>query len=224
MSPNTRPPLSPDDLLSTTRSVRKRLDFSRPVEPEIVRACLELALQAPTGGNRQGWQWVVITDAEKRKAIGELYRRSFQQYLQAPINSPEALEKLRQSNESRAETLVRVRQSSDYLSDHMHEAPVMVIPCIVGRPEGMAAAEQAGFWGSILPAAWSFMLALRSYGLGSAWTSLHIVYEREAADILGIPYAKVTQTALLPVAYTIGTDFKPAQRESLDTVLHWDQW
>lgn len=216
--------LTPDELLSTTRSVRKRLDFSRPVEPEIIRECLALAMQAPSGGNRQGWRWLVVTDAEKRRAVGECYRQGWDEYMRLPINQPEMIERLRAQNPERAETQVRVRDSSDYLAEHMGEAPALVIPCSLGRPDGLSSDDQAGFWGSILPAAWSFMLALRSRGLGSAWTTLHLRHEREAADILGIPYAKVTQAALLPVAYTIGTDFKPARRDPLDNVVYWESW
>lgn len=216
--------LTPDQLLSTTRSVRKRLDFSRPIEPEVIRECLELALQAPTGGNRQGWQFVVVADPEKRKAIADVYRKGWATYLSLPINQPEAAAKLAAINPERAQTLGRIRDSSDYLAEHMHEAPVLVIPCIRGRPEGMSVENQAGLWGSILPAAWSFMLAARSRGLGSAWTTVHLIYEREAADVLGIPYDKITQTALIPVAYTLGTDFKPADREPLEKIVHWNGW
>jgi nitroreductase len=121
-------------------------------------------------------------------------------------------------------TLGKILRSAIYLAEHMHEAPVLVVPCIQGRPEGLSATEQAGFWGSILPAAWSFMLAARSRGLGSSWTTVHLYYEQEAAEVLGIPYEKVTQAALIPVAYTLGTDFKPASRMPLDSVLHWDRW
>ncbi len=216
--------LTPGELLSTTRSVRKRLDFTRPVDPEIIRACLELALQAPTGGNGQRWRWMVVTDPDKRRAIGDCYRRGYADYMRLPINQPETLERLRAHNPERAATQLRVKESSDYLAEHIHEAPALVIPCSLGRPEGLSADDQAGFWGSILPAAWSFMLALRAHGLGSAWTSLHLRYERDAAGILGIPYEKVSQAALLPVAYTLGTDFKPAKREPLDSVVYWDTW
>jgi nitroreductase len=111
--------------------------------------------------------------------------------------------------------------SADYLGEHMHEVPVLLIPCIEGRP---ANGNQAGFWGSILPATWSFMLAARERGLGTAWTSMHLAYEKEVADIIGLPYEKVSQAALIPVAYTIGTDFKAASREPLDSVLHWNRW
>jgi nitroreductase len=216
--------LTPDELLSTTRSVRKRLDLTRPVEPELIRECLELAAQAPTGGNRQNWQFVVVTDAAKRQALGDLYRRGSALYMQMPMNQPEAFARLRQQDPERAKTQLKVASSSRYLIEHIHEVPVMVIPCIYGRAESMNLFEQAGTWGSILPAAWSFMLAARARGLGSAWTTFHLFFEREAADLLGIPYDKVMQTALLPVAHAIGTDFSPAPRVPLETITHWDQW
>jgi nitroreductase len=216
--------LTPDQLLTTTRSVRKRLDFSRPVPPEVIRECLEIALQAPTGGNRQGWQFVVVADPAKRHALGDIYRKGWAQYMSLPMNQPSMIDRLFARDPERAQTQMRVADSAKYLAEHIHEAPVMVIPCIRGRAEGMAAFEQAGLWGSILPAAWSFMLAARARGLGTSLTSFHLFFEKEAADLLGIPYDKVTQAALIPVAYTQGTDFSPAGREPLDTVLHWDAW
>ena len=216
--------LTPDDLLTTTRSVRKRLDFSRPVEPEVIKQCLEVALQAPTGGNRQGWQWVVVTDPEKRKALGDIYRRGWDAYLRLPFNQPEAVTKAFANNPEKLQAQMRVASSSQYLADHMQDAPVLVVPCIRGRLDGLSVNEAAGMWGSILPAVWSFMLAARARGLGSAWTTIHLAYEREAAAVLGIPYEKYTQAALIPVAYSQGTDFKPAPREPLERVVHWDQW
>jgi len=211
--------LTLDELLATTRSVRKRLDLTRPVEPELIRECLELALQAPTGSNSQRWHFVVVTDAEKRFALAELYRKAFAAYR----NQPSPVNKLAEDS-PRVQTQKRVVDSADYLAEHLHEVPVFVIPCLAGRIEKLSLEGQAGAWGSILPAAWSFMLAARARGLGSAWTTLHLPYEKEAAEVLGIPYEKITQTSLLPVAYTLGTDFKPAPRETLDTVLHWDKW
>jgi len=211
--------LTLDQLLTTTRSVRKRLDLTRPVELEIIRECLEIALQAPTGSNSQRWHFVVVTDAEKRLAIADLYRRSFAVYRNAPAPVSRLAE-----DSPRMQTQKRVVDSADYLAEHLHEVPVFVIPCIAGRIEKLSLEGQAGYWGSILPAAWSFMLAARARGLGSAWTTLHLPYEKEAAAILGIPYEKITQTSLLPVAYTIGTDFKPASREPLDNVLHMNAW
>jgi len=213
--------LSPDELLATTRSVRKRLDFSRPVESELIRECLELAVQAPTGSNTQGWHFVIVTDAQKKKAIGEMYRQSYTLYRQQrdagkvtiPSDAPIS-----------AATMNKVRDSSQYLADRMHEVPVMVIPCIHGRADNTKAFQQSSIWGSILPAVWSFMLAARARGLGTTWTTLHLMYEQQAAQVLGIPYEKIMQAALIPVAYTLGTDFKPAPRIPLEPIVHWEQW
>lgn len=212
--------LSPDQLLETTRSVRKRLDFSRPVEPEVIRECLELAVQAPTGGNRQTWQFVVVTDLQQRQALGAIYKRGYAEYRRqmASVQGGRALPPDQEA------ILNKVRSSSEYLAEHMHEVPVLFVPCIRGRVEGMSNAEQSGTWGSILPAVWSFMLAARERGLGTCWTTVHLFYEQEAAEVLGIPYEKVTQTALIPVAYTLGTDFQPGPRLPLESVLHWDKW
>ncbi len=212
--------LTADQVLTTTRSVRKRLDFSRPVEPEVIRECLEIAMQAPTGGNRQSWHFVIVTDAERRRAIGDLYRKGWELYRNLPMNAPETLAKMPE----KAATQLRVLDSANYLAEHMHEAPVLFIPCIWGRMDGAPSVAQAGQWGSIMPAAWSFMLAARARGLGTSWTTVHLFFEREVAEVLGIPFEKVTQTALIPVAYTTGTEFAPAKREPLDTVLHWDRW
>ena len=215
--------LSTDEMLATTRSVRKRLDLARPVEPEIIRECLELALQAPTGGNSQGWQFVVVTDPQQRTALADVYRKGWALYLEHRMAGKANLEGPASTAEGMA-TLGKILRSAIYLADHMHEVPVLVVPCIQGRPEGLSSTEQAGVWGSILPAAWSFMLAARARGLGSSWTTVHLYYEQEAAEVLGIPYEKVTQASLIPVAYTLGTDFKPASRMPLESVLHWDRW
>jgi nitroreductase len=213
--------LTPDEVLATTRSVRKRLDLTRPVEPEVIRECLELALQAPTGGNRQQWHFMVITDSAKRQAIGDIYRRGWALYRasQQPV-----LEKLAARYPERAEVQERILASADYLAEHMHEVPVLLIPCIAGRMEGLSSADQAGGWGSILPAAWSFMLAARSRGLGTSWTTVHLLFEGEAAEVLGIPFQRITQAALIPVAYTDTSDFSPAKREPVGSVTHWDSW
>lgn len=210
--------LTPDQLLTTTRSVRKRLDFTRPVEPELIRECLELALQAPTGGNRQSWQFVVVTDPAKRQALGDIYRRGWAVYKQevAKMRPP--------SDPARLQTQMRVADSADYLAEHIHEAPVLLLPCIKGRTDGQPSIAQSGQWGSILPAVWSFMLAARARGLGTSWTTVHLFFEQDAAQLLGIPFEKVMQAALVPIAYTKGTDFSPGPREPLDAVLHWDVW
>lgn len=207
-----------DHLLTTTRSVRKRLDFKRPVDPAVIRECLEIAIQAPTGSNSQGWSFIVITDAAKKKAIADLYRNAFEGYRNFNAEAPQLKE-----GDPRREQTLRIVDSAEFLAQHLHEAPVFIIPCIEGRVETAGVLAQASIYGSILPAVWSLMMALRARGLGSAWTTLHLMFEKEAAQILGIP-DHITQTALLPVAYFTGTDFKPAKRLPLDTILHWDGW
>ncbi len=207
-----------DEVLRTTRSVRKRLDFARPVEREVLEECLTIAQQAPSGSNRQTWHFMVVTDAAKRLALADLYRKNWERYRSAGGAG------VAYDDPNRAATQIRVSDSAQYLADHFHEAPVHVIPCIEGRSDGQPGAAQAGKWGSILPAAWSFMLAARARGLGTCWTTIHLASEREAADILGIPYDEVMQAALIPVAYTKGTDFKPAPRDPLATMVHWESW
>ncbi len=208
--------LTLDELLTTTRTVRKRLDFARPVEREVIEACLRIAQQAPSASNRQDWHFIVVTDAEKRLGLAELYRRGFSRYRSSTTPAYDDL--------GRQATQDRVRSSADYLAEHLHEVPVHVIPCLGRRTDGLPGAAQAGAWGTIAPATWSFMLAARARGLGTAWTTLHLPHEREAAVLLGIPYDQIMQTALVPVAYTIGTDFKPAPRDPLETMVHWEGW
>ncbi|GEL16484.1 nitroreductase family protein [Pseudonocardia asaccharolytica] len=211
-------PLNPDELLTTTRSVRKRLDLERPVPLEVIRECLEVALQAPTGSNAQSWHWIVVTDPGLKKAIAGYYAQSFDAYRRSASYSGAR----RFDDPARDATQTRVASSADHLAAHMAEVPVLVIGAIfVGLQ--LPAGNQAGLWGSLLPAAWSFQLAARARGLGSAWTTLHLEYEKEIAELLGIP-ARVRQGVLLPVAYTKGTDFKPAPRQSLDAVLHLNSW
>ncbi len=215
--------LSLNELLATTRSVRKRLDLSRPVEPELIRECLDLAVQAPTGANSQHWHFVAVTEPEQRLALGDLYRKGFALYRERVMSGKMNITSSPTTDERKA-TLKKVLHSTLYLVEHMHEVPVLVIPCVQGRVEGLSAVDQAGLWGSILPATWSFMLAARARGLGTCWTTVHLYYEREAAEVLGIPYEQFTQVALIPVAYTLGTDFKPAPRIPLESVLHWEKW
>lgn len=201
-------PLSPDELLTTTRAVRKRLDLDRPVPLEVVRDALEVALQAPSGGNTQKWHWLVIRDADTKARIGEFYRRSYDAYRASRGEAP-------------AGDASRLRSSSDHLAEVLGQVPVLVIGAI--EAPAPLAENQAGLWGSLLPAAWSLSLALRARGLGSAWTTLHLAYEREVAELLGLP-AHVRQGVLLPVAYTKGTDFQPGPRGNLDAVVHVDRW
>jgi nitroreductase len=205
-----------DHLLTTTRSVRKRLDFSRPVERSVIEECIDIALQAPSGSNAQGWHFIVVTDAAKRKAIADVYRRLFEAYASGPATEYPA-------DDPRSAQQPKVRESAIYLAEHMHECPVFIIPCIQGRADGAPSGQQAGFWGSILPAAWSLMLALRSRGLGTAWTTIHLGKEREVSNLLGIPDG-FAQAVLFPVAYFTGDDFKVATRLPASSVTHWDKW
>ena len=214
--------LTPDQLLTTTRSVRRRLDLTRPVEREVLEQCLRLAQQAPSGSNQQHWHFVVVTDAAKRAALADMWRRGAERYLAMPA----AVGAESSGDPEHDAQMARIRASVTHLIEHLHEVPVHVIPCIEGRTDQrlLPSVAHSATWGSIAPATWSFMLALRSRGLGSVWTSFHLFFEEEAAAVLGVPYEKVMQAALLPVAYTIGTDFKPAPRRPLETMVHWDSW
>ncbi|WP_156993950.1 nitroreductase family protein [Pseudonocardia acaciae] len=212
-------PLSPDELLTTTRSVRKRLDLDRPVPLELVRECLQLALQAPSGSNRQNWHFVVVTDAEQRATIGEYYLRSYTDYSAA---RPSAADEYPDDGR-RAATQVRVIDSATYLAERMGQVPVLVIACIDAGTADLPASNQAGLWGSLLPAAWNYMLAARARGLGTAWTTLHLAYERQIAELLGIPDT-VHQGVLLPTAYYTGETFKPAHRQPLHEIVHINGW
>jgi nitroreductase len=209
-------PLTPDELLTTTRSVRKRLDLERPVPLALVRECIEVALQAPSGSNQQGWHWIVVTDAELRRQVGDYYQRSYNRYRDARAARNGNLSPEREAVQT------RVASSSDHLAEKMGEVPVLVLACIAARPE-LPAENQAPLWGSLLPAAWSYQLAARARGLGSAWTTLHLSYEKEISELLGIP-PNVRQGVLLPTAYFTGETFKPAPRDPLDSVLHLDRW
>jgi nitroreductase len=198
-------------LLTTTRSVRKRLDLKRPVEPEVIQQCLDLAIQAPLGGHLHRYHFVVVTDQDKRARLGDLYKKAyFELYL------PQHNTQSRQEN-------ARLLESATYLAEHLHAVPVHIIPCIESRVEDKGCFRQATIYGSILPATWSLMLALRAHSLGSAWTTLHILYEKEAAALLGIP-DRMTQAALIPVAYYTGDDFKPARRLPARERTYWNGW
>ena len=211
-------PLSPDQLLATTRAVRKRLDFERPVPRELVTECIDLAFQAPTGSNRQGWHFMVVEDPAKKQALQDLYGRFFDPYVSAPKPTYG-------DGDTRADRQTKVGESATFLRQNMARAPYLVIPVLEGRSAaGWDTMTQASFWGSILPAFWSFMLAARARGLGTAWTTLHLPAEQEAAEILGIPYGGYTQGGLTPLAYTVGTEFKPGPRLDSAPLVHWDTW
>lgn len=203
-----------DRLLTTTRAVRRKLDLTRPVDPQLVEECLELALQAPTGGNRQGWRWLIVTRPELRAGLADIYRSA-----EDGVFGRRAEE----SRESRNDRAVRVYTSAGHLAATLDRVPVHVVPCIEGRLESTSAFEASTLYGSILPAVWSFALALRSRGLGSCWTTIHLKREREAAELLGIPDG-FTQVGLIPVAYALSGAFKPAQRAGVSEVTFRDRW
>ena len=213
--------LSADEVLTTTRAVRKRLDLERPVEMALIRECLNIALQAPSGSNSQGWQFMVVTDREKIATIAGYYQKAFAEYEAGPAQPT----RQHTDDPSMKETQQRVLSSAQFLAANMARMPALLIPCMQGRPDspGLPAGILAGMFGSTLPAVWSFMLAARERGLGTCWTTLHLHFEKEVAALLGIPDDHA-QLALIPIAYTLGTDFKPAPRKQLGQALHVDSW
>jgi nitroreductase len=211
--------LSPDELLSTTRTVRKRLDFSRPVPRALIEECIDIAVQAPTGGFKQNWHWVVVGDEQTKNAIAAIYRQSWEQTTQGgDLPSYD-------SDDVRTKRMAKIVESGQYLADNIGRSPWLVLPCGTGRVlDQPNLPEQSRFWASVLPAMWSFMLAARARGLGCAWTTEHLKREEDVAQILGIPYPQVTQCGMLPVAYTKGTEFRRAQRIPGEELTHWDRW
>jgi len=221
--------LTPDQLLTTTRAVRKRLDLGRPVDRKTVEQCLHLAFQAPSEENAQPYDWVLVDDTATKQAMADIYGLALHDYgvtvAKAAGGGPlPELVRLGVTVDIPSPNIKGIVTSAMYLRDHLHEVPVLVVPTVRGRFEAASIFEQATLWGSVLPAAWSFMLALRSRGMGSAWTTVHVRREREMADLLGIPYNDVTQAGLFPVAHTIGTDFRPGYRAAADSSIHWDHW
>ena len=205
-----------DYILETTRSVRKRLDLTRPVNRDVVMECLDIALQAPTGSNTQGWRWLIVTDAEKKARVGEYYKQSFEAYARNAVGGRTT----RLGNQDPTGQK-KLAGSASYLAEHMGEVPMMIFACIQGRVNKSSPA--AGLYGSIIPAAWSLMLALRARGIGAAWTTLHLTYEKECNKILGIP-DDVTNAVLLPVAYFTGETFKKANRLPARELTYWESW
>src|SRR4051794_4825121 len=200
-----------DALLSTTRAVRRRLDFDRPVDPAVILECIALAQQTPTASNDQNWRWLVVTDPVKKAGLAEIYRGGCLAHLEHKVVETEEGQRK------------RVYESALQLARTFEHVPVLVIPCIERRVDGAPLGMTAATFGSILPAAWSFLLALRSRGLGSVWTTAHLWNEPAAAELLGIPET-VTQVAMFPVAHTIGTDFRPADRPPPESITFWDEW
>jgi nitroreductase len=203
--------LTSDEVLATTRAVRRRLDLERPVARELIEECLRLAVQAPSSTNLQTWHFVVVTDPKLRAGLAGIYRRAWMAYSDTPPEQPVAGETSGQA-------------SSRYLAVHLHEVPVHVVPCVEGRPEGQPAPELAALYGSIMQAAWSFQLAARGRGLGSVFTTYHLDFERDAAELLGIPHERVTQAGLIPLAHTLGGQFRPARRRPMAEIEHWNKW
>jgi nitroreductase len=207
--------LTIDELLTTTRAVRKRLDLSKPVTREVVEECAALAFQAPNGSNQQRWGWVCVDDPVLKRAMADLYRQGMTDHSQRDRTGEEPVD-------YSSDAAVRMSASVMHLAQNLEQVPVLLVPTIAGRLDSASIFMQASRWGSILPAVWSFVLALRSRGLGSAWTTIHLYREREMAELLGIPYDEVTQAGLFPVAYTIGSQFKPADRAS--SRVKWNSW
>jgi nitroreductase len=214
-------PLNPDELLTTTRAVRKRLDLETPVERSVVEECLRLAFQAPNGSNQQMWGWVCVDDPATREVMADIYRGGMDDHI---AKSERARAEGKAVSYAVDERQGEISTSVFHLREHLQEVPVLVVPTVQGRLDGKPIFDQASRWGSILPAVWSFMLALRSRGMGSAWTTIHLHREREMAELLGIPFDEVTQAGLFPVAYTLGTDFHPASREASEATIHWNRW
>ncbi|WP_054813529.1 nitroreductase family protein [Nocardia arizonensis] len=199
------------ELLTTTRAFRRRLDLDRAVDRQDLLDCLEIAVHAPSGTNRQPWRFVVVTDARLRLGIAEYYRKGFAAYLAARAPRPDQMADL---------------ASGRYLAEHLHDVPALVLVCSVGRPPAQPSALRlASFYGSIYPAVWNLVLALRARGLGSTMTTAHLAHEREVAELLGIPFDEVTQVALLPVAHLRPGSVSPARNRTPATELTgWDRW
>ncbi len=212
-------PMSAAEVLTTTRAVRRRLDFDRPVDRELLRECVAVALQAPAGSNRTVVRFVIVTEPRLRAAIGQVYAECYAQYRRSAGYIGNALAG------DDAATQTRSARSADVLGERMGDVPALVIGCVEGRlPDEATTAQAMGFAGAGHPAMWSFMLAARARHLGTVWTSMHLSRERDVAEIVGIPYDEVTQFCLTPVAHTIGTDFRPARRPDPEDVIHWERW
>ena len=213
--------LSADELLTTTRAVRRRLDTSRPVSRALIEECLELAMQAPNGSNLNKWRWVIIDDPDKIRQLADQYAEAMKMAhggdgsvpAQAFIDAGKGIP-----------GYDKVLQTGFELVEKLRSVPAILVPLIGGRPETQAYATQAAMWASVIPAVWSFMLALRDRGLGSVWTTVSVRHEKQIAELLGIPVDEYTQVGLFPVAYTIGTDFRKAWRKPVAEVLSYNKF
>ena len=229
MSDNNSFPLdlaSVDHVLATTRSVRLRLDLDREVPRNLIDEALELALQSPTGANTQTWRFMVITEPDIKAGIADCYRRGADKYIAdqtAMTRTGVSATRDFDENDMRQSQKAGVWKSSSHLLENMHRVPAMILPCIESRFEHEEPFVQASMYGSILPAAWSLMLALRARRIASAWTSLHLIYEQEVRELLGMP-DNYTQGALLPIAWLKGGELKRAKRLPLSEVCFWNRW
>lgn len=203
-----------DEALKTTRAVRKRLDFEKNVPIKLLKECLQLSLQSPTASGQALTHYVLIGDPVKKKKIALLYRKAFEIY--------QKQKKKIETHHPDQESAERMVGSAQYLAANMHKVPWLLIPVMVGRYN--TSLECASVYGSILPSVWSFMLAARERGLGTCWTTLHIMFEKEAAELLDVPFERFTQVAMIPVAFSKGVKFKEAPRKDLNDLLHIDSW
>jgi nitroreductase len=201
-----------DWVLATTRTVRKRLDLDRPVDLGVVRECLELALQAPTGGDVQGWRWIVVTDPAVKARLRDLYLESHE----VASGGRRPVEVVGSDD--------RMLDGAWHLATNLDRVPVLVVACIRGQLTPDSTLARAGaLFASIYPAVWSLQLALRSRGLASAMTTVHLERHAAVAAALGIP-GGVTQAALIPIAHLLGPDLRPARRRPVREVAYRDQW
>jgi len=217
---------SVDHVLTTTRSVRLRLDLERVVPPALIEEALAVALQAPTGANTQTWRFLVVTEAAQKQIIADCYRRGAEAYVEgrtAMTRTGVSMLREYDADDPRQQQRAGMVRSGGHLMEHLEQVPAMIIPCIESRFEQEDVFTQASMWGSILPATWSLMLALRARRVASAWTTLHLYHEREVGEALGIP-ADYTQAALLPIAWLKGGDLKPAGRLPVSQVSYWNTW
>lgn len=218
-----------DEVLTTTRTVRFRMDFERPVEREVIEECLEIAQQATVGSNQEHWRFVAVTDPETKHRIAELYRDVWVQTVEKPLaeGDPATLARLDPENREGDEAQrgqARTLRGVKYLADHLEQVPVLVFACSVApQPPTPVGKLASGYYGSIFPAVWSFQLALRSRGLGSVLATAASYHAEEIGEILGLP-AGCALISMVPVAYTKGLDFKRGARRPLDEILSWERW
>jgi nitroreductase len=206
--------LTVDEVLSTTRAVRRRLDVTRPVPRAVLEECLELALQAPNGANRNEWRWIIVDDPELVAKLAAEYRAAMGAYQESQAGAAALTDDVPGGD--------RITASAHALADKLHQMPAILIPLMPGRPEGKTLPEQSPMWGSILQAVWSFLLALRERGLGSTWTTVASRREKQIAQLLGIPHDRFTQVGMFPIAYTIGTEFEKVHRKPVSEVLTYN--